>query len=123
MSSLSIGKNIIKLLSADKNLKNIVNDRIFPVIADEGTVFPFIVYRRNGIDIMANKDYNTESPIIMIQIAATNYSQSVLIAEYVRKALEHKNDETIDDIIVQDGVEDWLDDTFIQNITFLIKLK
>ena len=59
----------------------------------------------------------------MIQIAATNYAQSVMIAEYVRKALEHKNDETIDDIIVQDGVEDWLDDTFIQNITFLIKLK
>ena len=40
MSGLQIGKAIKTILSGI--------DKVYPLVADEGTTYPFVVYRRSG---------------------------------------------------------------------------
>lgn len=50
MTGLSIGKVVYSILSSDNSLREIISNKIYPLIADEGTTFPFIIYSRIGID-------------------------------------------------------------------------
>ena len=124
MTGLSIGKVVYSILSSDNSLREIISNRIYPLIADEGTTFPFIIYSRIGIDQQSSKDSTDDEIRVLIQIAANNYQQSIEIAEIVRGILEHKNGTFsnlyIEDIILEDASEDWLDDSFIQNLNFNI---
>lgn len=44
--SLQVGKAIYNILSNDAKVIDGVGHKIYPLIADTGTTFPFIVYRR-----------------------------------------------------------------------------
>lgn len=124
MTGLSIGKVVYNILSSDNNLKKIIGDKIYPLIADEGTTFPFVIYSRIGIDQQSSKDSTDDEIRVLVQVAANNYQQSVEIAELIRSILEHwtgtVNNLYIEDIILEDASEDWLDDSFIQNLNFNI---
>ena len=48
--SLQVGKAIYNILSNDAKVIDGVGHKIYPLIADTGTTFPFIVYRRTSID-------------------------------------------------------------------------
>lgn len=124
MTGLSIGKVVYNILSSDNNLKKIIGDKIYPLIADEGTTFPFVIYSRIGIDQQSSKDSTDDEIRVLVQVATTNYQQSVEIAELIRSTLEHWtgtiNNLYIEDIILEDASEDWLDDSFIQNLNFNI---
>ena len=69
-------------------------------------------------------DNKKEQIRVLVQVAANNYQQSIETAEIIRAAMEHKsgtfNNLSIEDIILEDASEDWLDDTFIQNLNFNI---
>lgn len=63
MKSLEIGRIIKNILSQDEELSRQVGSKIFPLVADKGTSFPFIVYRRDGLTPSSNKDklfYDTQ---------------------------------------------------------------
>ena len=124
MTGLSIGKVVYNILSSDKSFKEVIGNRIYPLIADEGTIFPFVIYSRIGIDEQSTKDSTSEQIRVLVQVAANNYQQSIETAEIIRAAMEHKsgtfNNLLIEDIILEDASEDWLDDTFIQNLNFNI---
>lgn len=124
MTGLSIGKVVYNILSSDKSFKETIGNRIYPLIADEGTSFPFVIYSRIGIDEQSTKDSSEEQIRVLVQVAANNYQQSIETAEIIRAAMEHKNglfnNLLIEDIILEDASEDWLDDTFIQNLNFNI---
>lgn len=126
MSCISIGK-AIKWLLVQGLQDTEVNNKIYPLIADESTTFPFIIYRRNSISPESTKDDSNDSTTIQIMIAADNYSDSVTIAEKVRNALVHKNGiiQTIpiEDINLEDGSEEFIDNTFVQNLIFKITLQ
>lgn len=126
MSSISIGKAIKTLLVSGLGKTNIKN-KIYPLIADETTTFPFIVYRRSSITPELDKDYSNDSANIQIMIAANNYAESVELAEKVRTSLVHKRGiiQTIpvEDITLVDGSEEFIDNTFVQNLIFKITLQ
>lgn len=125
--SLQIGKVIYDILSTDTAITSKVGSRIFPLIAENGTMFPFIVYKRNSIEPSTSKDrfIYSESIIIEIAIAATKYNESIEIAEAVRETLEGKKGRykniVISKIEMVDANEDFIEDTFIQTITFKIQ--
>ena len=85
MSSLQIGKAIYAILANNKIQK------VYPLVADEGTTFPFIVYRRTGLKPASTKDrYNYKEMASMeIIVASDNYSESIQLAEQVKDILEH----------------------------------
>lgn len=126
MSCISIGKAIKSLLVSGLS-KTDVKNKIYPLIADEGTTFPFIIYRRNSITPESDKDYTNDSAYIQIMIAANNYAESVDLAEKVRTSLIHKNGTIqtipVEDITLEDGSEEFIDNTFVQNLIFKITLQ
>lgn len=125
MNSFNIGKAICSILLENGDVTNIVGNKIYPVIADETTTFPFIVYQRSGFTPQSDKDYSDENVTIEMVIASETYAESIDLAIKVRKALEHKESDKfgIRDIIVQDATEDYIDDTFIQQMSFVVYIE
>ena len=84
MDSLNIGKAIYTILQTSID----IDKKIYPLIADEGTTFPFIIYKRTGLTPESTKDNTNENVSVEINIASSNYSESIDLAIKVRKALD-----------------------------------
>ena len=126
-TSLNIGKVIKDILYRDEALNNLVKNQVFPLIAEENTTFPFIVYRRNSIRNARTKDYaNDEIASVDVVIACDKYSQSVEIAERVRFVLERGEYEgenfSVDNITLSNASEQYMQNTYVQTLTFEIEI-
>lgn len=125
--SLQVGKAIYNILSNDAKIIDSVEHKIYPLIADTGTTFPFIVYRRTGIEPSDSKDrfIYSEDTYVEVVIASDKYNESIEIADLVKDALQGKKGNysgiNIHDIRMTNADEDYIEDTFIQNLTFNIK--
>ena len=125
--SLQVGKAIYNILSNDANVTSRVHNKIYPLIADTCTTFPFIVYRRTGIEPSDSKDrfIYSENTYVEVVIASDKYNESIEIADLVKDALQGKKGNysgiNIHDIRMTNADEDYIEDTFIQNLTFNIK--
>lgn len=121
--SLQIGKAIYHILSNDTDVVDRVQNKIYPLIADVDTTFPFIIYKRTGITPADSKDrfIYSEDVYVEVLIASDKYNESIEIADLVRTALQKGSYDGIKDIAFTDADEDYLQDTFIQNLTFKIK--
>lgn len=121
MKNFEIGKEINRMLKEGNVLK--VSSKIFPLVANPNTTFPFLVYRRIGYQPRNNKDYIGEMVTMEINIATETYNEGVLIANNVADILQGKETEIIQDIQLVNISEIYLQDTYIQNIQFQIELK
>ena len=126
-TSLNIGKVIKDILYQDEALNTLVKSQVFPMIAEENTTFPFIVYRRNSIRKASTKDYvNDEIASVDVVVASDKYSQSVEIAERARFVLEHGGYEgenfSVDNISLSNASEQYMQNTYIQTLTFDIEI-
>ena len=124
MTGLSINKLIYDILINDKELNKIVSNKIYPLLADEATTFPFIIFRRNSIDTEYTKDgrvYDVCS--VSIAVASTTYEQNIRISERVRELIELRRSEHINYSILSSVNEDYLEDTYITELVFRITLK
>lgn len=90
--SLQVGKAIYEILHGNSEIVSKVNDKIFPLIADENTTFPFIVYKRTSISPAYTKDRFSvnDTATVEIFIASDKYYETVEIADSVRTALVGK---------------------------------
>ncbi|MCF0185739.1 MAG: DUF3168 domain-containing protein [Bacteroidaceae bacterium] len=110
MSSLQIGKAIFSLLDGIS---------VFPLIADAGATYPFVIYRRTNAIPSATKDmYNYKELVTLeVLVAASSYEQSVEVAELVREKLEHTrgdyNGISIGEVKMISGDENYLEDAFV----------
>lgn len=126
-TSLNIGKVIKEILYRDETLNNLVKNQVFPLIAEENTTFPFIVYRRNSIRKASTKDYvNDEIASVDVVVASDKYAQSVEIAERVRFVLERGEYDgenfSVDNITLANASEQYIQNTYIQTLTFDIEI-
>ena len=126
MTTLQIGKIIKTLLLSNEQLKSYIEDKVYPLIADTSTTYPFIIYRRSAIVNSSTKDDADESVNVEIYIVSDTYEKSISIAELVRSTLEHRkgnfeDDFYIDDIIITDASESYEGDAFVQAITITIQ--
>lgn len=120
MKNFQIGKEINRLL---KNNVLGLGDKVFPLVANPNTTFPFLVYRRIGYQPRSNKDYMGEIVTLELNIATESYQEGVDIANQVADILQNKETEIIEDIQLMNVSEMYLQDTFIQNLQFRIELK
>lgn len=120
MKFYDAGKEIRKILLSDDTLKGVIDNRIYPLVADKGTKYPFIVYRRESSQAASNKDavlFDIDSTVSII-IATDNYSRGVEIASIVSDVLQ-----IADNIVLEGSEEKYSDDTFLQLLTYKIKTK
>lgn len=121
--SLQIGKVIYHILSNDTGIVDKVENKIYPLVADVDTTFPFIVYRRTKVVPADSKDRFVYSEDIYVEVivASDKYNEGVEIADLVRDSLQKGKYNDIKDIQLSDADEEYKEDTFIQNLTFKIK--
>ena len=122
MKNFKIGKEIKTILVSDTTVYSKLGNKIFPIVADLGTKFPFLVYRRTSFRPYNNKDYTDEAVYMDLLIVSQSYEQSVDIADVVADALDKKSTNTIDEINIVNIHEDYIDDSYTQVISIEILL-
>ena len=123
MKNFKIGSEIRNVILSSTAVKNAVDTKVFPLIANAGTTFPFIVYRRSSYSPQSDKDALTESVYMEIAIICNNYEQSVSIANDVADALIPYDSDTIEEIKVTNISEEFISDSFVQKVNLQIYLK
>lgn len=120
MSGLQIGKAIKTILSGI--------DKVYPLVADKGTTYPYVVYRRSNLYPSSTKDrysYREMATIDML-VAANSYDESINLAEQVKCKMEHTrgkfNGFSIGDITLVNADEDFIEDAFLQRLSFQIEI-
>lgn len=122
MTAISISKYIYNILINDEIIKGIVAEKVYPLVAEEETTFPFIIYRKNNITTEYTKDGRAfDNADITITIIATDYTTTVQVVERVRELFENNND--FKQVRMVSNSDDYNDNAYIQEITFSIKIK
>ena len=127
IKSFLIGEVINELLTSNEELKEILGIKVYPLVASEGSTFPFIVYKRLGVSSNGTKDgYHEDTVEFQITILSETYSQSIDIAQLVRGILERETIKTdtleLTDCHVMSASEEYQDNTYIQQINFITKV-
>lgn len=125
MKSLEIGKLIYSLLSDDSRLSTLLGNKIFPLIVENNTTYPFIVYKRSDVKANYTKDYYLNDDVsIDIVCVSDNYLSGLEIAVIIREILENKRfkNEGVERIQLDYANEDYLENAFIQTLGFTITI-
>lgn len=123
-TAISVNKYIYNILTSNTDLNKLVGKKIYPIVAEESTTFPFIVIKRTNIATEYCKDGKVNDRCdFTVTIAANNYAESVAIAEQVRKLIELKRNDYFNLIHLWSVSEDYIDNTYIQELTFNAILK
>ena len=117
-NTLRIGEVIYARLKQFKN--------VYPLVADEGTTFPFMIYRRSSGYSISTKDGIWSSVAnIDVMIAAQSYEESIELADKVLLQLEstHGNVAGFDiwSIRMVDSNETYIENSFIQELKFSVE--
>ena len=123
MTSIEIGKKVYQILKINDELVNIVGDKIYPLVAESDTSYPFVVFKRTGITPEYSKDWLTmESVSVEIVCASDKYFQSVDMANIIREEMDGLRGGEILETKVDYITEDFIDDAYIQRIGFNFKV-
>lgn len=115
---IKIGSTVYKILSEDVEVTELVGDKIYPLIADTETSFPFIVFKKDSYKPTYTKDgISNKTAVVEIIIAADNYEEGVEITDRCFKAIAAKSKY----FKLQDNTEDYLNDTFLQSLIYKIE--
>lgn len=124
MTAISINKYIYNILINDEIIKGYVGNKIYPMVAEETTTYPFIIYKKNSLTTEYTKDgRTTDIADISITIVATDYTTTVDVMERVRELFENKRSEYFKEVRLISNVDEYIDNAYIQEITFSIKIK
>lgn len=128
-NSLKIGKYIAKKILENEEIKTLgIKDssKVWPIVANTNTKYPYIVYQRTGLMPEYTKDgvlYNSVS--VEIKIVSDNYIKSLDIANIVRQIFEKKiskDDFNVKNCEIDSVQEDYIDDAYVQTINFIFML-
>lgn len=122
-NSILIGKYISQSLLNDDSLKSYIDNKVYPLVASENTTYPFIVYWRDNINgNMRTKDgYAEDNVSFTVNIVSNNYTNSIEIANLVRKNIESlriNEDDKIRDCHMSSIDESYYENAFIQSLSF-----
>ena len=123
MKNFKVGKELVNILSGSSAVTQALGNKIFPLVAVPNTTFPFMVYRRSYYTPANNKDYEGEKVGVEIVICAPRYEDGVDIADKVATAVNHARTNMIDDINITNISENYVEDTFTQQVNIEITLK
>ena len=117
-STIRIGEAIYAILKPFR--------KVYPLIADEGTTLPFVIYSRNSGYSQSDKDgIYSALATINVRVAAQEYDESVELADKIVNEME----KTIGDvqgfniwqIRMIDSNEVYAENAFIQELQFQVE--
>ena len=121
MKALEIGslvKSLLSQMSMGKGLNG-----IYPSVAPDNTRFPFVVYRRSGVELEGDKAeyYRYGTANVEITIVGASYTQSLNLASALTDEMPtcfYNEDWKVPDIQLTNASEDYVDDAFVQVLTY-----
>lgn len=120
----------MKALHIGIAIKDILNEngfeRVYPIIATEGTKFPFITYKRMSYYPGETKDLEDREFItVQLAVASETYAGSVMeasnVADCLRGLRGMKHGIKINNIKIKDLSEEYTDNVYIQRISLEIE--
>lgn len=126
-TKFSVCTLIRERLLSDEKLKELVGNKIFPIIAPEGTTNNYIVYVRDEYSIDRTKTgIAFHNCIVFISCVSSSYDESQKIADAVFQCLDGRykintKAQNINAIEMIDSTEDYDGDVYIQTLSFSIK--
>lgn len=117
-NSIMIGKVIYQ------KLKDLAGGRIYPVVAEQSTVYPFVVYYRTAVqNTNYNKDgYSEDAVSFTVCVVSDKYNESCTLAHQVRERLECQrikgNGMVITSIRITGIDESYEDNAYVQRLNF-----
>lgn len=125
---ISVAEHIYTTLSSDAGIAKAVGKKLFPIATKNEVKFPFIVYEKENYSPSYDKSGVASADIDeSIYVLAETYSEAEQIAEMVVKALDRKKASyegyEVCNAIVTDIPEDFVNQTFIQQIRMRFTIK
>lgn len=122
-TAISANKHIYNLLINDEKLNELVDRKIYPLVAEDSVTYPFVIFTKESVFANYTKDLLTYDTVnFSVAIAAVNYFQTVQIAERVRQILENYRDNYFYNILLDNVTEDFVEDTYLQQLQFSAKI-
>lgn len=117
-STVRIGEAIYSILKSFK--------KVYPLIADEDTTFPFIIYRRSSGFSQSDKDgIYSALTTIDVTVAALEYDESVELADKIINQMESTVGNVagfdIWQIRMVDSNEVYVEKAFVQELRFQVE--
>ena len=110
------------ILLASDSIKDVVGEKIFPVIAPENTKGDFIVYQRDGYKQDSTKfGVYKQVPIVNVTAISESYDNSQNLASLIYDTLSGDFANPDIHIELEDSTEDFIDNKYIQVLQFSIK--
>jgi hypothetical protein len=104
-----------------------IEGRLYPVIAENGSELPFVVYNREFLNATYNKEGIVEDAVgINLTAVAADYERSVKIADCIRDVLDEFKYDWVYDCRLTGSSESYDDSLgFLQHLsyTFYVQLK
>ena len=114
-------------------IDNLINPicKVYPIIADKGSKFPFLVYRRTGLNEGNTKDLKVagyiETATMELIIVATKYRESIELTKQIKTKLERTRGLIegikIHDIQVINSSENFANDAYLQTLICRIEIE
>ena len=125
-NSLKTGQYFLQFLENSPRLTQLLGtNKIFPLIAKEGTQYPLVIYTRDNVQTQYTKPIQgawDNTVTISYHIYSDKYDNALEIANTIRAVLEGKrysdSDIIINEIELASCYEAFVDDAFMQTISF-----
>lgn len=127
MNILYFNTAIYSILNTNQEIKKIVGNNIYPVVAPINTKNPYIVFKRQINTQNDNKDSRYSIVTIELNVYSNNYQQSIQLAELVKNTLEDIYNKEVEGFkikyIVSTSIdEDYNEDYYSQTMYFDCKV-
>lgn len=130
MDAVNIGMFVKDRLLKTPQVASKIGNKIFALVAEENTPFPYVVYERTAFNRLTTKDgYCTGTEISeVIRVFSDKYEDSISVANEIIKSLDgysgNAHKVNISYCMFVDASEDFVDNTaYLQTLNFTIKTK
>lgn len=122
MNMFKITAEIRSILLQNEEIKSIVGEKIFPIMAPEDTDGDFIVYQRDELKQEYTKmGVASQVSVLYLTVVSESYVRSNSLASLIYDTLSGDFRDPDMHIQLEDSTEDFIDKKFIQVLKFSIK--
>ncbi len=108
----------------NQNIQRTCKGRIYPLIANSDTTYPYIVYKKTDIQSVISKDGLYQDNVsFTVTVVDQNYNTGCEIAQYVREALtvsrmNFMDGQKLEDCRMVSIDEQFSDNVYVQTLIF-----
>lgn len=122
MNMFKITAEIRSILLQNEEIKSIVGEKVFPIMAPEDTDGDFIVYQRDELKQEYTKmGVASQVSVLYLTAVSESYVRSNSLASLIYDTLSGDFRDPDMHIQLEDSTEDFIDKKFIQVLQFSIK--